>query len=124
MLPYMIDSTNYGDMLRDVTQDITRMSSEATEVFAGLRDQLQAILDQVEAWEARRAEFADVAQIDEYNHPETLEDFDFASDAVADDLYDAWDKFAQAEDLFNDDTICISELKMYIENAINQAGVE
>lgn len=124
MLPYMIDSTNYGDMLRDVTQDIMRMSGEATAVFAGFRDQLQAILDQVEAWEARRAEFADVAQIDEYNHPETLEDFDTAPDAVADDLYDAWDEFVGAEEIFNEDTIYISELKSQLEHAIAQIGVE
>lgn len=124
MVSFNVDSNNYDDFLQVAANRISAKTEEATEMFASIRDQLEDILKQIDAWESRRSEFVQREQIDDYDHPETLEDFDLASDAAVEDLYTAWDMFAQAEDLFNDDTIRISELKMYIENAINQAGVE
>lgn len=124
MLPYNIDSTNYAEMLRDAAREISRKSEETNAVFLNLQDQLLSSLKQIEAFEARRAEFADVVQIDEYDHPETLADFDAVPDAVAEDLYDAWDEFMQAETIFNEDTFYIAELKRHVEAALNAIGVE
>lgn len=124
MVPFNANSDNYDEFLRAAANGISAETQEATEMFANIRNQLEDILKQIKTWESRRSEFIQREQIDDYDHPETLEDFDLASDAAVEDLYNAWDMFAQAEDLFNDDTIRISELKMYIENAINQAGVE
>lgn len=123
MLPYNIDSTNYAEMLRDVARDISTKSGETNAMFLRLQGQLVSILDQIDEFEANRAEFADVVQIDEYDHPETLEDFDVAPEAVVADLYDAWEEFAEAETIFNEDTIYIAELKRHIEQAMSEIGV-
>lgn len=124
MLPHDVNSTNYGGVLRDVASEISARSAKDIEMFKGIQDQLENILVQLEDWESQRAEFADTIQMDEYDHPETLDDFDTAPDSTVDDLYAAWEEFAAAEGYFNEDSIYIDELRMQIENAISQIGVE
>ena len=124
MLPYDVNSTNYGGVLRDVASEISARSAKDIEMFKGIQDQLENILVQLEDWESQRTEFADTIQMDDYDHPETLDDFDTAPDSTVDDLYAAWEEFAAAEGYFNEDSIYIDELRMQIENAISQIGVE
>lgn len=124
MLPYDVNSTNYGGVLRDVASEISARSAKDIEMFKGIQNQLENILVQLEDWESQRTEFADTIQMDDYDHPETLDDFDTAPDSTVDDLYAAWEEFAAAEGYFNEDSIYIDELRMQIENAISQIGVE
>lgn len=124
MLPYDVNSTNYSGVLRDVASEISARSAKDIEMFKGIQTQLENILVQLEDWESQRTEFADTIQMDDYDHPETLDDFDTAPDSTVDDLYAAWEEFAAAEGYFNEDSIYIDELRMQIENAISQIGVE
>ena len=124
MVPFNANSDNYDEFLRAAANGISAETQEATEMFANIRNQLEDILKQIKTWESRRSEFIQREQIEDYDHPETLEDFDFASDAAVAYMYNAWDKFTEAESLFNEDTTLINELKMHIENAIDLAGVE
>lgn len=124
MLPYNVDSISYGEMLRDVAREISARSARDIEMFKGIQAQLENILVQLEDWESQRTEFADIIQMDDYDHPETLDDFDTAPDSTVDDLYAAWEEFAAAEGYFNEDSIYIDELRIQIENAISQIGVE
>lgn len=124
MLPYDADSTNYSEILRAAASEISAKSGEAVEVFIGIQDQLEKVLNQLEEWESQREEFVDATHMDEYDNPEVLEDFDAADDSTVDDMYDAWDEFTAAEDVFAEDTTCIRELIFQLEHAISQIGVE
>ena len=119
MVPFNANSDNYDDYLQAAADEISAETEKATEKFASIRNQLESILMQLEAWESDRSEFIQREQIEDYAHPEVLEDFDFASDAAVEDLYTAWDEFTEAESVFNEDTTLIKKLKTRIGDAIN-----
>ena len=119
MIPFNANSDNYDDFLQSAANEISAETEKASEKFASIRNQLEYILMQLEAWESDRSEFIQREQIEDYAHPEDLEDFDFASDAAVEDLYTAWDEFTEAESVFNEDTTLIKKLKTRIGDAIN-----
>ena len=119
MVSFNVSSDNYEGFLQSATDELSAETEKAIEKFTNIRNQLESILMQLEVWESDRSEFIQREQIEDYDHPEDLEDFDFASDAVVEDLYTAWDEFTEAESLFNEDTNLIKELKTHIGNAIN-----